>query len=244
MYYNGINISEGQTINIGEEKIDLSAIAVKRDVQSAYDYPDWPVIIIKDGKPCPVFAEWGMVPEHIKSRRQLSSIRKNHYMTSNVHSKLLLSHKNYRDAALNGRCLVLSSHFFEFRYVTFDGENTKRNIPYCIGLSEQPLFFIAGVAKTWTDRETNVSGNFFAAVVTDPGNFMKKMDNPKNIQPTILTTDLAYKWLTSNLDENDITEIASFQLPDPYWAAYPVAKDYRKQSEPLTPFYYAGLPDL
>jgi len=244
MYYNGVNIASGQTINIGGEKIDISGIATRRDVQSAYDYLDWPVIMMKDRKPCPVFAEWGMVPAHIKSRRQLASIRKNHYTTATVHSKMLLNHKNYRDAALYNRCLVLSSHFFEFRYVTFHGEKTKRNIPYCISVHDGPLFYIAGVAKTWTDRETNITGDFFAAVVTDESSFMKKLDNPKRVQPTILTCELAHAWLAGTLEEKDIAALATFKLPDDLWKAYPVARDYRKQKQPLAPFHYEGMPDL
>lgn len=244
MYYNGVIILPGQEIQLGDLQINLRGLATTREVQSGYDYLDWPVIMLKDGLPKPIFAEWGMVPAHVKHRRQLDSIRKGNYMTANVHSRMLLTHKNYRDSALNNRCLVLSSHFFDFRYTRLGESEKLTNIPYCIGLKHQPLFCMAGIARTWTDKLTDITSDFFAVVVTDAGEFMGRFNNPKKSQPTLLPAELALEWLTGKLAEHRIQEISQYQLPSEQMMAYPVAREYRKSDQPLVPTHYEGLMPL
>ena len=46
------------------------------------------------------------------------------------------------------------------------------------------------------------------------------------------------------LEEPEIKQIASYQLPSEYMTAYTIKKDFKTAADPLEPFEYEDLPPL
>jgi putative SOS response-associated peptidase YedK len=111
-------------------------------------------------------------------------------------------------------------------------------------LIRQPYFFIAGVWQTWTDKDTGEIVDTFALCTTKANKLMEQVHNSKKRQPTILTEDLAYEWIFSDLTEQRITEIATFQIPAEEMQACPIAKDFKEALDPTAAFEYSDLPAL
>jgi hypothetical protein len=61
--------------------------------------------------------------------------------------------------------------------------------------------------------------------------------------PTILTPDLAERWIFDDLTPQQITEIASFQIPSEEMLAYTIPKDYLT-SKVLEKYTYEECPEL
>jgi len=58
---------------------------------------------------------WEFIPFWIKTMEQVQQARRQGIPWLNASSEKLLESKMFRDAALKRRCLVLASHFFEWR---------------------------------------------------------------------------------------------------------------------------------
>ncbi len=155
----------------------------------------------------------------------------------------------YRNAALNRRCLVLSSGFFEWRH--YKPENTKKDIafPYYIDLPAHPVFFMAGIWQPWTDQDTGETFDTFAIVTTNANDLMEQVHNTKKRMPTILTENLAWQWIQPGLSEEKIQSIASHQFDSEEMTAHSISKDFREQfkinhKDPILEFEYEELPPL
>lgn len=150
----------------------------------------------------------------------------------------------FRNAALKRRCLVLATHFYEWRHFKPEGSAKEKAYPYAIELPESPYFYMAGIWQPWTDKETGETIDTFAIVTTKANELMAQVHNKKERMPTILTEDLAYEWIMEDLSEERIQEIASYQLPSDYMAAYTISKEFKALENPLEPFEYEELPGL
>jgi hypothetical protein len=62
--------------------------------------------------------------------------------------------------------------------------------------------------------------------------------------PTILTEEKALEWLTPDLTEKRITELATFQIPCEDMIAYTIRKEFRSDMNPTEKFIYPELPEL
>jgi putative SOS response-associated peptidase YedK len=170
-----------------------------------------------------------------------------------VGEELLLKNKIYRQSALERRCLILSSGFFEWHHYfpahkkTGLPLKTEATIPHYITLKEKPYFYMAGIYKPWTDVVTGEHVDTCAIVTTTAkGNrIMEWVHNSKERMPTILNEDLAYEWLFGKLSEERITEIATTQLPMEQLQACPIDKKFREALDPTQVFIYGDeVPSL
>lgn len=205
--------------------------------------------------------EWGFIPRYIKTREEVIKMRKGYIdadgeshrpiLTLNAMAEeLLLPRKIYRQAALERRCLVLSTGFFEWRHIfpiskrTGQPLKTAIKYPYFISLKDKGYFYMAGIWQPWTDTNTGEHVDTFAIVTTEANELMEQVHNTKKRMPTILNVDLGYEWMFGKLEEERITEIALTQYPSVEMQAWSINKDFKNSLCPTDPFQYYDLPPL
>lgn len=205
--------------------------------------------------------EWGFLPSYLNSRQQVAQFRNGYkkadgawqqpIITLNAMSEELLKPgKIFRNAALERRCLIISSGFFDWRHEFPISKKTGKPLktaikyPYHVSVKNQDYFFMAGIWQPWSDKETGEYSETFSIITTQANALMAQVHNSKKRMPTILTADLALEWLSPTLHEERISELAKFQFPTNQMEAYSVAKDFRNAHDPAQPVVYEDLPEL
>lgn len=246
-YYNGIRVTREEYLRLKriEKKMDKRKAKLNRPIQSGFAYSVWPIL-----KPLPggedfevVEAHWEFIAPWCNNWNAVEAGRKK-YTTLNAIGETLLESKLYRDAALNRRCLVLSSGFYEWRHYQPEGAKKAETYPYYIGMADAPVFYMAGIWQPWTDRTTGETIDTFAIVTTVANGLMQQIHNTKKRMPLILPEGLAGEWLLDPLSEKRIQEIAHYQVDSQAMRAWTVAKDFRTSETPELEAVYAELPPL
>lgn len=268
-YYNGQKVLHAEYIRL---KLLEKAVAnypfLKRDVQVGFDFGPTAVLKRVDGQVDfdIVPMEWGFIPDangwpFIETREQLHRVRRGYTdergrfqqplnFLNAVSEELLFKNKVYRKAALERRCLILSTGFYEWRHVfgknkrTGEPLKTATKYPYRIGLKGQEYFYIAGIWNPWEDASTGEYVESCAVITTAANLVMEQIHNSKKRMPTMLTEELAYDWLFKEMDEKEISAMANFQIPWEEMSYYTLAKDFLSSHEPLKEFIYKDLPAL
>ncbi len=244
--YIGIKVSKEQYIKLKQIEKQIGIIATLKTLQSGFEYKDWAIIKKSDKNKEEIDiinAHWEFIPPWIKTQSDLVAKRKQGIPWFNATAENLLSSKMFRPAALERRCLIPVSHFFEWRqYKHVGGKPIK--YPYCIGLKNENIFFLAGIYQPWLNEETGESKNTFAIITTKANEKMAAIHNTKLRMPTILENDLAYEWIMNDLSETQINKIAGFQISSNSINTFTIAKDFRISENPLQKFDYEGLKPL
>lgn len=260
-YYNGIKVSRDEYIRLKDLEKSLAGMEhLLRPLQNGFDFED--SIIIQPNADRTDFdlvpMEWGFLPPYIKTRAEATRMREGYmnagkwvkYDTQNAKGEELLQPgKIYRDAALNRRCLVLSSGFYEWRHLPKTGKKGQPlkavdKYPYRIFLQDKPYFFMAGIWQPWTDRETGEHVNTYSIVTTAANPLMKIIHNSKERMPTILPPSLAASWVFDELSEEQITAIATHQHPWQEMRGYTVSKTFREDVNPDEPIAMEQVPEI
>ena len=223
-YVIGIKIPKKETIKIGNKSLDLDPIDIP--VQSGFSYQKWPVIFNENNLLRPGLMHWELIPNWVPNQKELLASRKK-YTTLNIKAEGILTNKVAQAVVHTHRCLVLASHFFEWQ------EIQKEKYPHCISITNQPLFYIAGVWNTWTDFGSGETINSFGIITTEANELMSKVHNVKKRMPTILTNEMANSWVNESLSTNEITKIAKHQFDSNQMNAYTVAKNFQQTNNPL-----------
>lgn len=255
-YYNGIRVSRAEFIRLMAIEKELKNLKLMKRVQSGFDYSDWPIIKPVFGKKEIeiVNAHWEYIPSFIQDEYELANARKNMTWLNAKGENLFVNEKGktsmYKEGALHGRCLVLSSGFYDWRHFPKIGKKGQElkateKIPYRVGVAgDQEYFFMAGVSRKWTNHARGQSADTFAIVTTEANDLMQQVHNSKRRMPTILPESLAYEWLFGELDEKRIKELATYQFDSDEMFAWPVAKNFLKAEEPELEFEYEDLPPI
>lgn len=189
-----------------------------------------------------ISAHWEFIPPWIKDEAALKETRKQGIPWLNATGEKLLESKMFRDAALKRRCLVLASHFFEWRGYKPEGNKKELKYPYCITVKDAKYFYMAGIWQTWTDKTTGEMIDTFAIITTKANELMETIHHSKRRMPSILPEELAYKWIMDELSEKEIQEIATYQLPSRLMYAYTIPKDFKLLEDPTVAYTYEELP--
>jgi putative SOS response-associated peptidase YedK len=263
-YYNGAKVTKDEHIRLRHlEKLVAKYDFLSKPLHIGFDYAPAPVLKRIEGQEDfeIVQMEWGFIPSYINDRDSVSRFRSGYkkdngewqqpIITLNaVAEELLLPRKIYREAALQRRCLVLSTGFYEWRHVfplnkrTGLPLKTANKIPYHITPKEKDYWFMAGIWTPWNDRTTGEYVETFSVITTAANKLMEQVHNNKKRMPAILTEELAWEWLFEDLSEERISEIAKFQFPPDQMNAYPIVKDFREALDPTAPCTYDELPGL
>ncbi len=249
-------MSRGEIIRLRAIEKEIKNLQRNLRMQSGFDYRDWPVITpLARGKDFEITnMHWEYIPPHVHNEYQLKEARKM-YTRLNARSETLFVNDRgrlpmFKEGALHGRCLVLSSGFYEWRHIRKIGKRGQplkatESIPYYVTLKNNPrYFFMAGVSRIWENVDRGQAAETFAIVTTEANDLMQRVHNKKRRMPTILTEELAFEWIQEDLSENRIKEIASFQLPTDQMTAWTLARDFRTSPEPEKEFLYEKLPAL
>lgn len=236
---------------------------LQEPVLSGFDYPHCPVIRINNLTHAPeiVSMEWGFLPDYLKTFEHVRRFRLGYkdaagyfhppMITLNaVGEELLYTGKIFRKAALERRCLIASSGFFEWRHIT--GVNKKTGTPlkapvkypYFIHPAKGDYFLMAAIWQPWTDTATGEHLETFSIVTTAANDLMGQIHNSKKRMPVLLDEEHAHTWLCDHPDEHTIHMLAGFSLPSRNMEAYSIAKDFRSSETPLLPYNYPELPLL
>ena len=259
--YNGQKVSRAEYIKLLQiEKAVKNYEFLNKPIINAFDYGNIAVLkprYARDNFDI-VQMEWSFLPGYVKNRDQVEKFRKgykkkdgswqNGYDTQNAKGEeLLFEGKMYREAAIERRCLILSSGFYEWRHVfhlnkrTGEPKKTPDKYPHYIGVKDQPYFYIAGIWQPWTDQNSGETVDTVSLVTTKANELMSKIHNSKERMPTILPDELAWEWMMDDLEEVRITELATYQIPSEQMDACTVPKDFQKIEDPTTPFIYDDL---
>jgi len=244
----GVNVSKIQLIKLMDIARELGALAAMEELQKMMDGFKYSnaLIVRKAGDHDIeiVKAHWEFIPVWIKTMDEVRTARKQGIPWLNATSEKLLESKMFRNAALKRRCLVIASHFFDWRHFKPAGSPKDIAYPYVVGVDQADYFYMAGIWQPWTDKETGETMDTFAIVTTQANSLMEKIHNKKKRMPTILTEALAYEWIMNDLDEERIKEIASFRLPSEKMFAHTIPKDFKIAEDACATFEYAELPAL
>lgn len=251
-YFNGIKVTK-------EEKIRLKALEkyiqetdyFDKPLYLGPDYPKMPMIrrISGEQKTEIVTATWGFLPNYTATEDKAVEFR-NNFITLNARVENLFLNESgnlsmYADAALHQRCLIPSTHFFEYRHIHQRGKNGKVlkstvAYPYLIGLVEQELYYFAGI---WNFN--NLYGPTSSIVTCNANTITSQIHNLKKRMPVILPQNLAREWVfNEKLSKDDIYDIGSYQIESGKMRYYTVSKDFRTATDPMQPFHYPDLPPL
>ena len=111
---------------------------------------------------------------------------------------------------------------------------TALKIPHYITVKDQPYFYMAGIYKSWTDKESGetVSTVSICTTAAPEGHLMAKVHNSKKRMPVILNEDLSYEWMFEPMREERITEVGTTVFPSEQMTAWTIAKDFKSALEP------------
>jgi putative SOS response-associated peptidase YedK len=240
-YFNSLVAPKGAAISLSGTTKQLDP--TNRPLQSGFSYHNWPIIKGSTQNFTIENAHWELIAPWIKTTQEVQAGREK-FNTLNATAERLLESKLFKPAALNHRCLVLSSGFYEWRHYKPAGAKKEIAYPYFITLTNQPLFYMAGIFQPWTDKETGETMDTFSIVTTKANAFMEQIHNKKKRMPTILTEAQAVDWLAPNLSENKIMELATSSIDANQLSAYTIHKNFRTDTNPLQSFEYEELPQL
>jgi putative SOS response-associated peptidase YedK len=252
-YYNDCRISKADYIRLMGIEKEIKNLQLSRPAQSGFDYKDWPIIQpLAGGTDFEIqLSHWEYIPASIHDEFELRDARIMYTWLNAKGENLLKNDKGrvsmFIEGARKGRCLVLSSGFYEWRHVPKMGKRGKlltqtEKIPYYITLKNRPAyFFMAGVSRWWTNQIRNQRANTFAIVTTEANELMQKIHNSKKRMPVIMPEDIAGKWLSSSLTDKEITALGTYQYKAEDMVAWPVAKDFIKKENPEEEFIYDNL---
>ena len=268
-YYNGQKVTKEEHIRLKHlEKLVANYQFLNRDVQVGFDFG--PTVVLKpiQGKEDfeIVTMEWGFIPDplgwpFIETREQLNKIRRGYQdergryqqplnFLNAVSEELLQKNKVYRKAALERRCIILSTGFYDWRHIfplnkrTGEPRKTAEKYPYRVMLKGREYFWMAGIWQAWEDADT---GEYVenCAIITTAGNLvMEQIHNSKKRMPTMFTDDLAFDWMFKPMNEKEITELAKYQIPWQEMNYYTLDKSFLQSHDPLKEKFYPDLPPL
>lgn len=114
-------------------------------------------------------------------------------------------------------------------------------------------FLDKGVISGFTDMEVAVivatpDRSNFDIVQMEWGfipNYLNNRNEVKRMRmPCILNDDLAWRWISEDLSDEDVLQIAATQFPNEEMDACTVASDFLGRLDPSEPFEYENLPAL
>ena len=216
---------------------------INKPLQSGFSYSNWPIIKVNAVNFTIEQGHWELIAPWVKTVKEAEAGREK-FNTLNATSERLLESKLFKPAALNYRCLVPSTGFFEWRHYKPIGAKKDIAYPYYISLKAQALFYMAGIYQPWTDKETGETMDTFSIVTTKANDLMEQIHNKKKRMPTILNEAQAADWLSPNLSESKIKELAASAYDPLGMSVYTIDKNFRTASDPLEQFEYEELPRL
>jgi putative SOS response-associated peptidase YedK len=224
----GIKLTNKDYVSLADITKPIGIIGDLPKLQSGFSYRDWAIITASADKTDLQIslAHWEFIPNFIKNEQALVQARKQGIPWLNATAEKLLQSKMFNEAAIERRCLIPISYFFEWQHIG------KSKLPFCISLLNEELFYVAGIFQPWVNKDTGEQIQTFAMVTTAANELMAKIHNTKKRMPTILPHQQATAWLTDSLSAKEIADLAGFQLPGNAMKAHTIAKNFLQSNDP------------
>lgn len=185
--------------------------------ENGFDFHPSPIVTAGSPDKLSLF-NWGFVPFWVKDQASGLKLRT---QTLNCISEEMYEKASFKDAAKNNqRCLIPCTGFYEWRWID---EKGKVKIPYYIGLKDQPLFSLAGLYSTWTDRSTGHTMQTYSVLTTTANPLMSTIHNSKKRMPVIIPKEFEKDWLNVNLTRDDVMAFCQ-PINDSEMSAYTISK--------------------
>lgn len=153
-----------------------------------------PVIRFLDGKPSFAELHWGFQPSWLKDKNKAQI---------NARAETLFTKPMFKHSALQRRCLVLASGWYEWQ----QREHGKQ--PYLFHLSADSLFAFAGI---WTSSQAQQGAqpdsDSYAIITTDANPLAAAVHKR---MPVVLTKQACERWLDAN--NNDLQALSALLVP-------------------------------
>ena len=268
-YYNAQKVTHAEFLRLKQlEKTIVEHDFFNRLVIVGFDFGQTTVLKPIEGKEDfeIVKMEWGFIPDPLKwpfieTREDAFKIRRGYTdargkfvqplnFLNAVSEELLAPNKVYRQAAMQRRCIIPSTGFYDWRHIfplnkrTGQPLKTAVKYPYRVMVKDKEIFWMAGIWQQWTDAETGETVDTCSIITTEANLVMSQIHNSKKRMPTMLTDELAWEWMFGKLDEKRISEIARWQIPWQDLHYYTLAKDFLNSTDPVAEFIYPELPPL
>lgn len=267
-YYNGQKVTRDEYIRLKHlEKLVANYKFLNREVEVGFDFGQTAVLRPIEGKEDfeIVPMEWGFIPDPLswpfaETREQINNFRRGYKdhrgnfvkydFLNAVSEELLLKNKVYRRAALERRCIILSTGFYDWRHIfplnkrTGEPRKTAEKYPYRVMVNGREYFWMAGIWNPFEDPDTGEYVESVAMVTTRANEVMEQIHNSKKRMPTMLTDELAFDWMFKPMNEQEITALAQWQIPYQDLNYYTLKKDFLNSTDPLQPHFYPDLPLL
>lgn len=257
--YNGQRVTRAEYIKLKALEKLIKNFSLTEKFINGYDYRDQFILVpTADKKDFEIIpSHWEFLPNFVETEDDFKAFREGPrdpvtrkplkkrlngepntgYTTLDAKGETLLETPMYAEAALNGRCLIISSNFYDSQ------SRDKESYPHNITLKEEYMidgeyFFIAAVGRWWTDKKTGKQMHTHAMSTAPANEKMAEVHNTKMRMPTILPPDEAYEWLLGNPSRRRIKELATYQIPSHWMKAYTIAKDFRTSPTPTKEYVY------
>ncbi|NOZ47751.1 MAG: SOS response-associated peptidase [Chlorobi bacterium] len=183
--------------------IDAEQLEVFDDklIVSGFNHPAMPVISSDKPEKIQHFY-WGLVPKHIKSKKQADEFIKK-YNTLNAKAETIFESRIYSGPILTKRCLVLCSGFFEWRHRKIKGDKTEK-YPFYITLKNNEMFVFGGIWESFVDYSTGEVYQTYSIITTKANKLLSVIHNLKKRMPLIIPPKDAMNWLQPSLTKEDI----------------------------------------
>jgi putative SOS response-associated peptidase YedK len=259
-HYIGRKITRVEWAELKADEAVLGFLNEELVIHGGFDYNYMPIIRPRAGTHDmeKVRMQWGFLPSSLKNKEQVIKFiygfkdetgkYQRPHTTLNVTSEELFS-EIYRNAAKNRRCLVPCDGFYEWMHVQVVGKSgkllkTPERFPYLVQMRAEKEFYMAGIWNPWFDPGLKMMIDTFAIVTTVANSLMKQINNSKKRMPTILPGDLAEAWLYNDLSDQEILDIANYQVASAEMIATPLDKDFLQRANPHEPVFYNEVPEL
>jgi len=186
------------------------ALRAVQERMNGFDHPE--LAVVTDGELS--LMRWGLIPAWVKTRDDALDIR-NH--TLNARAETVFDKPSFRDAIRHRRCVVPVDEFYEWRH------EGKEKIPYRIMANGEQLLSLAGIWERWCSPHTGTPVNTFSILTCAANPMMAVIHNSKLRMPVVLSIDSVPEWLSPELDEKRIKELAS-PCPDEWLMAELITK--------------------
>lgn len=134
--------------------------------------------------------KWGFVPDFIKANSNFNLI--------NIKSESLFTKPMFKRSAFNHRCVILADSFYEWN------EYNKNDLPKRIMVKDQPIFSMAGIWNTVTNK--NGKKVHTVAIITTESNDL--VSSIHHRMPVILSKDDEKIWLNPSIkSEEELSKV-------------------------------------
>lgn len=155
-------------------------------------------VVIKQDNMHAVMANWGLIPEWVRTTEQAEKMRK---ITLNARVETVFEKPSFKTSVRHHRCLIPATGFFEWKLVG------KKKYPHLIYVKDQDIFAFAGIYSEWGTNMGNESFHTFTILTKAANPLMADIHNTQKRMPVILSEENEAQWINPKINHREISDI-------------------------------------